>query len=443
VTDNWPTLQLGTLLVDIQPGFASGQHNSEGRGIPHFRPMNVSIDGRIDRTVMKYVDPTTGRADIRLCRGDILFNNTNSPELVGKTALFDEDDSPAFSNHMTRLRVDSSRLDAHYAALRLHQAWREGWFAAHCNNHVSQASIGRDVLKGFRIELPPLDVQRAIVSISTLIDDGRLSASAHVLAARHAVEQFRRGVVAFACSGRLTADWRSSRGIRDNDKLPGGWESRTFDYFASSIRGGSTEVPQNESTQYPILRSSSVRPFHIDFDDVRYLNSSKPHSPVNFVQNGDLLVTRLSGSVDYVGNCAMVKSVSEPRAQYPDRLFCCRLKDQREAPYIELCFAGPAIRKRVEQASRSAAGHQRISISDLRSVPIDRPPLAEQGEIVRRSTALLGAADTLLERIESVATHLDRAPQAVLAKAFRGELNSAFAESDRLTARSGGDDAHL
>jgi len=82
-------------------------------------------------------------ARLRLSRaqGDILFNNTNSPELVGKTSVFDEDEAPAFSNHMTRLRVDRTRLDARYAALRLHQAWRDGWFAEQCNNHVSEARI--------------------------------------------------------------------------------------------------------------------------------------------------------------------------------------------------------------------------------------------------------------------------------------------------------------
>ncbi len=208
MSDDWPTVPLGSLLTDIQPGFASGRHNSDGDGIPHFRPMNVSTEGRIERGVMKYVDPAAGRPDVRLSPGDILFNNTNSPELVGKTAIFEDEDSPAFSNHMTRLRVNDKRLDARYAALRLHQAWREGWFAAHCNNHVSQASVGRDVLKRFEIELPPLDAQRAIASLSAALDISRSSASDHLSAARTAIQRFRQAILAAACSGRLTTDWR-------------------------------------------------------------------------------------------------------------------------------------------------------------------------------------------------------------------------------------------
>jgi len=135
--NKWPVERLGSLLSEIQPGFASGKHNSTGDGVPHFRPMNVSRDGQIDRAVLKYVDPSTGRPDLRLRRGDVLFNNTNSPELVGKTARFDGADNPAFSNHMTRLRADQTRLDPTFLALRLHQAWRDGWFLENFNNHVS------------------------------------------------------------------------------------------------------------------------------------------------------------------------------------------------------------------------------------------------------------------------------------------------------------------
>lgn len=200
----WPKVALGSLLLDIQPGYASGVHNSSGNGLPHFRPMNVSSAGRIDRTVLKFVDPASGRSDLRLRSGDVLFNNTNSPELVGKTALFEDNDEPAFSNHMTRLRVDPSRLDPGFLALRLQQTWREGWFAAHCNNHVSQASIGRNVLHTLQIELPPLEVQRAIASLAYDVDCRVTSNAEHLGVARRAIAIFRRAILAAACSGQLT-----------------------------------------------------------------------------------------------------------------------------------------------------------------------------------------------------------------------------------------------
>lgn len=98
---NWTVCTVGDVIADIQPGFASGAHNQEGRGVPHLRPMNISRDGRIDLSFVKFVEDQGGP---RLQAGDVLFNNTNSPELVGKTAIVWGDEDWAFSNHMTRLR---------------------------------------------------------------------------------------------------------------------------------------------------------------------------------------------------------------------------------------------------------------------------------------------------------------------------------------------------
>src|ERR1700719_2620132 len=84
----WEVVTVGEVLRGVQPGFASGKHNSNGEGVPHLRPMNISRDRCLDFTAVKSV--TSGR-DLRLHRGDVLFNNTNSPELVGKTARVDVD----------------------------------------------------------------------------------------------------------------------------------------------------------------------------------------------------------------------------------------------------------------------------------------------------------------------------------------------------------------
>lgn len=96
--------------------------------------MNVNEDGRVDLTTLKYVSEAEATREKRLLKeGDVLFNNTNSPELVGKTAYYCDPKPRAFSNHMTRLRCDTRILDARFCAASLHQKWREGHFQAVCN----------------------------------------------------------------------------------------------------------------------------------------------------------------------------------------------------------------------------------------------------------------------------------------------------------------------
>lgn len=97
----WTCAPIGELVATIRPGFASGKHTDERFGVPHLRPMNISREGKLDLSLLLHVPE--GK-DLRVRPGDVLFNNTNSRELVGKTAPIN-DGEYGFSNHMTRLRA--------------------------------------------------------------------------------------------------------------------------------------------------------------------------------------------------------------------------------------------------------------------------------------------------------------------------------------------------
>lgn len=90
---SWTSTTVGEVTFDVQPGFASGVHNQEGRGIPHLRPMNVDREGRLDLDVVKYVSAAN---PLRVKFGDVLFNNTNSAELIGKTAYMESKPTSRF-----------------------------------------------------------------------------------------------------------------------------------------------------------------------------------------------------------------------------------------------------------------------------------------------------------------------------------------------------------
>jgi type I restriction enzyme S subunit len=123
---NWRTEPLSRLATDLQPGFAC-QPSTDDEAIPQLRTNNVSSDGSMDLSEVKCVPATGVQLErYRLQRGDILFNNTNSPSLVGKTAYFDEEGLYTFSNHMTRIRVDFRVADPRFVARYLHWSWSQG-----------------------------------------------------------------------------------------------------------------------------------------------------------------------------------------------------------------------------------------------------------------------------------------------------------------------------
>jgi len=161
----WLTVHLGEIAIDMQPGFAMQPDRGQA-GIPHLRTNNVSEDGRLDLSLIKRVMPSKEQIEkYSLLPGDILFNNTNSKELVGKTAFFNENGQFLFSNHMTRIRVDEKIADHRFIARYLHWIWRTGGFRAMVTQWVNQAAINRSQLARIPLSLPPLSEQRRIVEI--------------------------------------------------------------------------------------------------------------------------------------------------------------------------------------------------------------------------------------------------------------------------------------
>ena len=157
----WEPAFVCDVCAEVQAGFASGEHNASGAGVPHLRPMNVDREGRLDLSAIKYVAP--GIDGRRVRRGEVLFNNTNSPVLVGKTAAITSDAELAFSNHMTRLRP-APGIDYQYLAHHLHFLWMSGYFIRRCNNHVNQASVAAETLaNSVPAAVPPTDEQHRIV----------------------------------------------------------------------------------------------------------------------------------------------------------------------------------------------------------------------------------------------------------------------------------------
>ena len=114
--DGWRSVKLGEVITEAQPGFACGTRAPNG--IIQLRMNNVDTRGNLvwDKFIRVPADQET-ISKYELAAGDVVFNNTNSTELVGKSALFSGYTVPVvYSNHFTRLRVDPDKLEPGYLA---------------------------------------------------------------------------------------------------------------------------------------------------------------------------------------------------------------------------------------------------------------------------------------------------------------------------------------
>ena len=164
VDPSWPMARLGD-VCEVKSGFASGKSQVSDTGVPHVRPMNITSDGLFSMEGMKRIPESefADKTDYLLEKGDVLFNNTNSNELVGKTCYIEHSMRAGFSNHITRLRAILEECDPKFLAISLHNEWRKGAFSSLAHRWIGQAGVNTKSLMAFPIPLPPMEVQRAIV----------------------------------------------------------------------------------------------------------------------------------------------------------------------------------------------------------------------------------------------------------------------------------------
>jgi len=162
---SWPSAKIGELLDDVQPGFASGKNLEEGT--LQIRMNNVKPDGSWDWSKKRRVPATEKQVQkYSAIDGDILFNTTNSPALVGKSALLREpNEAITFSNHFLRLRVDAARLNQSYLVRYLAYLWKHRVFENMVDSWVNQSTVQRDKLLSIQVPLPPLEEQIRIAAI--------------------------------------------------------------------------------------------------------------------------------------------------------------------------------------------------------------------------------------------------------------------------------------
>ena len=161
----WPETALSDVVADATPGFACGEDVEDG--VFQFRMNNITTEGQLDLSKRRRVPRDYRNIDRFLVQpGDVLFNATNSPDLVGKTAFFLGLEEPAvFSNHFLRLRPRDGEIDGRYLTRWLNLQFLQGRFKGICRQWVNQATVGRDALLSLKVPLPPLPEQRRIAEI--------------------------------------------------------------------------------------------------------------------------------------------------------------------------------------------------------------------------------------------------------------------------------------
>ena len=160
--EGWEEKKLGDICSDIRYG-TSTPSNENGE-YKYLRMNNITNDGFLD--VSHYKTISLPEKELEKClvkRGDIIFNRTNSRELVGKSCVFTEDENMVIAGYLIRIRLKEG-FEPQFITYSMNLQRSLGLFQHLIVGAVHQANISANNIQKVIINYPPLSEQKSIVT---------------------------------------------------------------------------------------------------------------------------------------------------------------------------------------------------------------------------------------------------------------------------------------
>ncbi|MCX6765264.1 MAG: restriction endonuclease subunit S [Candidatus Nealsonbacteria bacterium] len=153
----WKRGTIRDLVSDVKYG-TSKKAGAVG-SYPILRMKNITYEGGWDFNDLKYINLDDGEVEkYTVRRGDILFNRTNSKELVGKTAVYREKKPMTYAGYLIRVRVNKN-ANPEYISAFLNSSHGKTYLISTCKSIVGMANINAQELQDIPILLPPGELQ--------------------------------------------------------------------------------------------------------------------------------------------------------------------------------------------------------------------------------------------------------------------------------------------
>ncbi|MCY3818520.1 MAG: restriction endonuclease subunit S [Gammaproteobacteria bacterium] len=348
---------------------------------------------------------------------------------------------------------------------------------------VGQKRVPATILEEHQIGLPPTNEQRRIADrIETLFDEIDRGV-ASLRAAKGNIDLYRQSLLKSAFEGRLTADWRAEnreklespdallariseeresshkRGLDDWQKAVDKWRKggekgrkparpRRAAHFEvktkaptdvatstprhwlwlslfelGQVTGGLTKNPSRNALprKAKYLRVANVYSNRLALDEIMEIGLTEDELRKTRLSTGDLLFVEGNGSIEQIGRVAIWDG-SVPSVTHQNHLIRFSTNGLLSSRFALYFMMSPIGRKLVTAQASSTSGLHTLSITKVGSLPIPICSPAEQAEIIGTLDDRLEAAEALDAEIEASLARAEALRQAILKKAFSGEL---------------------
>jgi type I restriction enzyme S subunit len=373
---------------------------------PFFSRANIATHGKVDLSEVYYIPPDykDGTDAYALEPGHVLFNNTNSVELVGKTALVTEPMQCVFSNHIYRLTVKAkAHLDSAWLALALRALWNRGYFEEYCNRWIGQAGFNQKMLKAVEIPIPhPEDPARSLATQRRIVARieglfAELGAARHLHAALvHDAEQLMDAALWAIFEKQDT------------------WQTYKMGELVT-IEASQVDPTLPEYRDLPHINGSTIESVTGQLGDYQTAAEDGMTSAKYHFHPGAVLYSKIrpylrkAATVDFEGVCSA--------DMYPLRV----QTDNLSRDFLKWTLLSHPFTEYASELS-GRARMPKLNRKQLFAYPIRVPDLTAQRHIVGHLDEVQTQAAELQHAAAAVAADLDRLEQSILAQAFKGKL---------------------
>jgi len=463
--EGWAVCRLKSISTKITKGATPTSYGFKYQtsGIKFVKVENIK-DGSIDHNSIRHFiseEANLNQSRSILMARDLLFSIAGT---IGATCLVLEQDLPANTNQaLAIIRGTCDVVLPGFLQLQLgskviiHQIIDQARGGS--MNNVSLADVGN-----IEIFIPPLAEQKRIVA---KVDE--LLARVNVVRERLArvkeiLKRFRQSVLAAACSGRLTADWReknsdiepASKSLeeirqqhskiavnvrtkkkvhipdsQDLAELPAKWVWTTVGNISDRIHYGYTAKSESAPVGPKLLRITDIQNDKVNWENVPYCKIDEKEKPKYLLEDGDFVFARTGATV---GKNYLLCS-KFPASVFASYLIRIIINERISKEFVSIFFKSSAYWRQIT-SDQIGIGQPNVNAQILSKIILPLPPPLEQMEIVKRINALFSLTDRIEKLLAAAGERAERLTQAILAKTFRGELVPTEAELAREEGRS-------
>jgi type I restriction enzyme S subunit len=407
------------------------KEKNKGKLRPYLRNVNVRWEhvDLEDILEMRFTDEELEPFGIR--DGDLLVCEGGEP---GRCAVWQSGPTELkFQKALMRLRPRGgveSTLMAKMLRLMAQNGQLQRHFTGTTIKHLPQSALA-----AISVPLPPLAEQKRIVAKLDALNAKSARARTELARIETLVSRYKQAVLSKAFSGELTRAWRSRQ------MKQGSWESLPLSRLVSDgpSNGWSPKADGKVGGLKSLkLSATSSGALRLDENTIKYLDQTLPDDSKFWLLPDDILIQR-ANSLELLGTTVLFDGQSREFI-FPDLMMRVRADDKKVLPpYLATYLNSDSARAYFRANASGTAGNMpKINGTIVRETLVPTPPLEEQHEIVRRIEAAFARIDRLAGEAKRALALVGRLDEAILAKAFRGELvpqDETDEPAERLLAR--------